>query len=142
MTVNQLLEGVLGKSCAISGKFGDATPFTSSSTGNAADRICELLAAAGMEEHIGYDRTGWETLYNGFTGEQIKARVFMGPTYYQRLKHLVSDKMHARSQGHVTTLTRQPLNYFRAVKGDLKRVYHLVSIIVLIEAKYLVAGTP
>ncbi len=109
MTTNQLMECVLGKVCSINGEYGDATPWTSSSTGNAADNICEMLAAAGMKEQKGYNRTGWETLMNGFTGEQIKARVFMGPTYYQRLKHMVSDKMHARSQGHVTTLTRQPL---------------------------------
>jgi DNA-directed RNA polymerase II subunit RPB2 len=113
MTVNQLMECVLGKACAISGTYGDATPFSSSSTGNAADRICELLAKAGLEDTKkggkAYDRTGWETMYNGFTGEPIKARVFMGPTYYQRLKHMVADKMHSRAQGHVTTLTRQPL---------------------------------
>lgn len=113
MTVNQLMETVLGKACAISGTYGDATPFTSSSTGNAAERICDLLAKAGMEEAKSggkaYERTGWETMYNGFTGEPVKAKIFMGPTYYQRLKHMVSDKMHARAQGHVTTLTRQPL---------------------------------
>ena len=48
-------------------------------------------------------------MYNGMTGEPVKAAIFMGPTYYQRLKHMVSDKMHARAHGHVTTLTRQPL---------------------------------
>ena len=109
MTVNQLMECVLGKACAISGTFGDATPFTTSSTDGAAERICELLANAGMKQENAYERTGWETLTNGMTGEPIKAKVFMGPTYYQRLKHMVGDKMHARAQGHVTTLTRQPL---------------------------------
>ena len=113
MTINQLMETVLGKACAISGTYGDATPFTSSSTGNAAERICDLLAKVGMEEASkggkAYERTGWETMYNGFTGEPVKARIFMGPTYYQRLKHMVSDKIHSRAQGHVTTLTRQPL---------------------------------
>lgn len=109
MTVNQLMECVLGKACAINGSYGDATPFTSSSTNNAAERICKMLADAGMKSGNSCDRTGWETMYNGMTGEQVKAKVFMGPTYYQRLKHMVSDKMHARAQGHVTTLTRQPL---------------------------------
>jgi DNA-directed RNA polymerase II subunit RPB2 len=109
MTVNQLMECVLGKACAISGTYGDATPFTSSSTGNAAERICEMLAKAGMKENNAYERNGWETMYNGMTGEPIKARIFMGPTYYQRLKHMVGDKIHSRAQGHVTTLTRQPL---------------------------------
>jgi DNA-directed RNA polymerase II subunit RPB2 len=109
MTVNQLMECVLGKACTISGTFGDATPFTSSSTDGAAERICELLANAGMNQGDAYERTGWETLTNGMTGEPIKAKIFMGPTYYQRLKHMVGDKIHARAQGHVTTLTRQPL---------------------------------
>ena len=109
MTVNQLMECVLGKACAIDGTYGDATPFTSSSTGNAAERICEMLAKAGMKQTLAYERTGWETMYNGMTGEPIKAKVFMGPTYYQRLKHMVADKIHSRAHGHVTTLTRQPL---------------------------------
>lgn len=109
MTVNQLMECVLGKACAISGTFGDATPFTSSSTDGAADRICDRLAKAGMEQANPHERTGWETLTNGMTGETIKAKIFMGPTYYQRLKHMVGDKIHSRAQGHVTTLTRQPL---------------------------------
>jgi len=43
------------------------------------------------------------------TGEMIESRIFIGPTYYQRFKHMVDDKMHARAQGHVTMLTRQPL---------------------------------
>jgi DNA-directed RNA polymerase II subunit RPB2 len=109
MTVNQLMECVLGKACSIKGTYGDATPFSSSSTDNAAERICELLASVGMESDKSYNRTGWEQMYNGFTGELVKAKVFMGPTYYQRLKHMVSDKMHSRAHGHVTTLTRQPL---------------------------------
>lgn len=109
MTVNQLMECVLGKACAIGGTYGDATPFTSSSTNNAAERICDMLAKVGMEQGNAHERTGWEQMYNGMTGEPIKAKVFMGPTYYQRLKHMVGDKIHARAQGHVTTLTRQPL---------------------------------
>lgn len=109
MTTNILLETVLGKACCIGGFYGDATPFTSSSQNDAAGRICDMLQTAGIREMKGYDKTGWETLHNGFTGEEIKARIFMGPTYYQRLKHLVSDKLHSRSSGQVTTLTRQPL---------------------------------
>ena len=109
MTVGQLMECVMGKACAIGGTYGDATPFTSSSTDGAAEKICEMLAQAGMKENMAHDRTGWETMYNGFTGLPVKAKVFMGPTYYQRLKHMVSDKIHARAHGHVTTMTRQPL---------------------------------
>jgi DNA-directed RNA polymerase II subunit RPB2 len=109
MTINQLMECVLGKACVLNGTYGDATPFTSSSTDNITEKICDQLAKAGMKTGIGYNRYGWEYLQNGFTGEMIRAKIFMGPTYYQRLKHMVSDKIHARANGHVTTLTRQPL---------------------------------
>lgn len=101
MTINQLMESVLGKTCAINGTFGDATPFTSSSV-NIASKLCDHL---GMTKFNG---EGTEMLYNGFTGECM-GEVFMGPVYYQRLKHLVSEKIHARATGPVTTLTRQPL---------------------------------
>jgi hypothetical protein len=109
MTMNHLMETVLGKACCLNGTFGDATPFSSSSTNDAAERICNTLKEAGMKQQHSYDKTGWEQLYSGFTGEPMKAQVFIGPTYYQRLKHLVSEKLHARASGHVTTLTRQPL---------------------------------
>jgi DNA-directed RNA polymerase II subunit RPB2 len=101
MTINQLMESVLGKSCALNGEFGDATPFTENSVG-IAEHICDRL---GMND---YERTGTETLYNGMTGERM-GPVFIGLVYYQRLKHLVGDKIHARSQGPNATLTRQPL---------------------------------
>jgi DNA-directed RNA polymerase II subunit RPB2 len=101
MTINQLMESVLGKSCAIEGKYGDSTPFTESSI-DIAEKLCERLGMNGCEY------TGKENLYNGMTGEQM-GMFFIGPVYYQRLKHLVSDKLHARASGPVTTLTRQPL---------------------------------
>jgi DNA-directed RNA polymerase beta subunit len=108
MTINQLMESVLGKSCAVEGVFGDSTPFTSSSIPNEesgksiAEQLCDRL---GMN---GFQRCGNEILYNGMTGEPM-GMFFIGPVYYQRLKHLVSDKLHARASGPVTTLTRQPL---------------------------------
>jgi len=101
MTINQLIESVMGKSCTINGKYGDATPFTRESK-NIAEEACKTL---GM---LGYESTGKEVLMNGMTGENM-GMFFIGPVYYQRLKHLVSDKMHARATGPVTTLTRQPL---------------------------------
>jgi DNA-directed RNA polymerase II subunit RPB2 len=82
--------------------FGNATPFTSSST-NIVDSICDNLGKRGFERH------GYEKMYNPYTGERMDAMIFIGPTYYQRLKHMVSDKMHSRAKGHVTMLTRQPL---------------------------------
>lgn len=108
MTVNQLMECVLGKSCVINGTFGDSTPFSENSK-NIAEKLGNLLSEAGMNHYNSYNRNGWENMYNGFSGEPIKAQVFIGPTYYQRLKHMVSDKLHARAEGQVTTLTRQPL---------------------------------
>ena len=69
MTINVLLETLLGKSCLLEGTFGDATPFTSNST-NIAEKLCDRL------ESNGYERHGWEELINGFTGEPIKAKIF------------------------------------------------------------------
>ena len=117
MTINQLMESVLGKSCAIEGDFGDSTPFTSSSTpdengSSIAEQICKRL------QMNGYQGNGNETLFNGMTGEPM-GDYFIGPVYYQRLKHLVSDKMHARDTGPVTTLTRQPLEG-RSREGGLR----------------------
>jgi len=98
MTINQLLECALGKTCLMNGEIGDCTAF---STPNIAEKISKELV------RLGYDDCT-EQLYNGFTGEPLDAKIMMGPTYYQRLKHLVSDKMHARACGMVTTLMRQP----------------------------------
>ena len=102
MTINQLMESVLGKTCTLKGAFGDATPFSAESSVDIATKLCSDL---GMEK---MNSTGVEHLYNGFTGKPM-GDYFIGPIYYQRLKHLVSEKMHARSTGPVTTLTRQPL---------------------------------
>ena len=101
MTINQLMETVTSKNCAIKAKYGDATPFLKSSK-DIASEMCQELEMTGM------GRTGTEVLYNGFTGEPM-GEFFIGPVYYQRLKHLVSEKIHARSTGPITTLTRQPL---------------------------------
>ena len=69
MTVNVLLETILGKSCLLEGTFGDSTPFTSNSV-NIAEKLCDRL------QENGYEKYGWEELINGFTGEPIKAKVF------------------------------------------------------------------
>jgi DNA-directed RNA polymerase II subunit RPB2 len=98
MTINQLLECALGKTCLAKGTFGDCTAFSSP---DIARKVAVEL------QRLGYDDCT-EQLYNGFTGEPLDAKIMIGPTYYQRLKHLVSDKMHARACGMVTTLMRQP----------------------------------
>ena len=109
MTIGQLMECLVGKLCAIEGKQGDATPFRDVSINH---------IGASLQEH-GYDSLGCETLYNGMTGQALPAKVFMGPTYYQRLKHMVLDKQHSRSRGPVQILTRQPVEG-RAREGGLR----------------------
>ena len=98
ITVGQLLECVLGKASLIKGCESDATAFNKSD----ANTICDLL------QEFGFNRSGTEVLYNGRTGEQIQTQIFIGPTFYQRLKHMVKDKVHARSTGPYNLLTRQP----------------------------------
>ena len=84
MTIAQLIECIFGKVGCISGTELDATPFRKVTVEN----ISEVM------EKLGYNGAGTEILYNGKTGEQIKAAIFMGPTFYYRLKHLVEDKQH------------------------------------------------
>ena len=79
----------------------------------------ELLASADELEKRGYDRHGRVKLHNGFTGEAYDALVFMGPTYYQRLRHMAADKDHARSRGPLHMLSRQPTEG-RARDGGLR----------------------
>jgi DNA-directed RNA polymerase II subunit RPB2 len=101
MTINMLLEAVLGKACLINGEYGDATPFSSSSV-DVVEKLCDNL------EKCGFERTGYETMYNGMTGERMQSQIFIGPTFYHKLKHMVSDKMYARGFGSVQMLTCQP----------------------------------
>ena len=102
MTINQVIECVAAKVAVASGKFKYATPFSHHST-NVVDMLCEELHNLGMQRH------GYETMYNGITGVMMEAQIFIGPTYYQRLKHLVGAKIHARNHGSIQALTRQPL---------------------------------
>ena len=84
-----------------------------------AEILCKRL------EKTGFNRYGWETLCSGITGELIQSKIFMGPTYYQRLKHMVSDKIHVRSsEGPLTTLTHQPLSG-RSMAGGLRLILSL-----------------
>ena len=98
MTIGQLKETVLGKVLVELGLFGDGTAFGDFDV----KEICDLLLKAGYEAH------GNELLYSGLTGEQVECSVFMGPVFYQRLKHMVNDKAHSRSIGPMVNLTRQP----------------------------------
>ena len=101
MTISQMLCCVLNKECTINGIEGDCTPFTDNST-NIVHKLCDELEKTGFERH------GYEDMYNGMTGEKIKSKIFIGPTYYQKLKHMVADKVYARSTGNIQLLTQQP----------------------------------
>jgi len=98
MTIAQLKETVLGKTLLQLGLFGDGTSFGKFDVKD----ICKEL------QKVGYESRGNELMYNGLTGEQIETSIFMGPVFYQRLKHMVSDKQHSRSFGPMVNLTRQP----------------------------------
>ena len=98
MTMNQLLECVLGKSASLGGFLGDATAFQNN----------DINDYANLMEKYGYEEWSNEVLYSGITGEQLKTSIFIGPTYYQRLKIMVADKMHSRGTGPLQSLTRQP----------------------------------
>jgi len=110
MTVGQLIECIMGKSSCLLGSLGDATPFNG----------CDVENIANILETYGMERYGNEILYNGRTGEMIHTEIFMGPTFYQRLKHMVADKMHGRgNNGPVVMITRQPAEG-RARNGGLR----------------------
>jgi DNA-directed RNA polymerase II subunit RPB2 len=98
MTIGQLLESVMGKGASIMGGVSDCTPFCELDK----EKIYDLL------ELNGFNRHGNETLYNGITGKQMDCQIFMGPVFYQRLKHMVDDKVHSRANGPIVQLTRQP----------------------------------
>jgi len=99
MTIAQLMECVLGKVACYEGKTQDCTPYNQCTV----EEICNKLESYGMQKYSN------EILYDGYTGKQIKTEIFIGPTYYQRLKHMVVDKIHSRgSNGPIVLLTRQP----------------------------------
>ena len=98
MTINQLLECVLGKSSCLGGFLGDATAFQNN----------DIHDYAKLMGKYGYEEWGNEVMYSGITGEQMKSSIFIGPTYYQRLKIMVADKIHSRGTGPLQNLTKQP----------------------------------
>lgn len=98
MTIAQLMETMYGKVCAERGTLGDGTPYSHLKTKTIREHLLDL----GMHPY------GNELMYNGQTGEMIEAEIFMGPTFYQRLKHMVIDKAHSRNKGPIVSLTRQP----------------------------------
>jgi DNA-directed RNA polymerase beta subunit len=109
MTISHLVELLAGKVGALSGRYVDATCFNAEKE---EDLRKELLS-------LGFRENGVETLYNGMTGEQLQSKIFIGNMYYLKLKHMVSNKLHARARGPIQLLTRQPTEG-RAKEGGLR----------------------
>jgi DNA-directed RNA polymerase II subunit RPB2 len=101
MTINMLLEMLTCKAGCFSGKIQDATTFD-----HDGYEVAKVMGNKLVE--AGYERMGTEIMYNGQTGMPFKAKIFIAPVYYQRLKHLVASKIHARGFGNVQLLSRQP----------------------------------
>ena len=99
MTIGHLIECIMAKGSALSGTYADGTTFEPDNDENNAYNV--------LERH-GYNRQGDEIMYNGITGEQMACEIFIGPTYYFRLKHMVADKINSRAPAKVVGLTQQP----------------------------------
>ena len=111
MTIGQIVESLFGKVCASYGAFGNCTAFQVK--GPNYTTYAPFLVDAGFHS------SGNEILYNGMTGQQLSADIYIGPTYYMRLKHMVKDKINYRARGPNTMLTRQPVQG-RANDGGLR----------------------
>ena len=98
MTIGHLVECIFAKLCCIDGLLGDASVFIP---------IEKETIYNGLKKN-NFNKYGNEILYNGFTGQQITTEIFLGPTFYFRLKHMVAEKINSRGVGKVVGLTRQP----------------------------------
>uniref|UniRef100_A0A667Z9F7 DNA-directed RNA polymerase subunit beta n=1 Tax=Myripristis murdjan TaxID=586833 RepID=A0A667Z9F7_9TELE len=113
MTIGMLIESMAGKSGALHGLSHDATPFTFSEESSALEYFGDLLRAAG------YNHYGTERLYSGLSGVELEADIFIGVVYYQRLRHMVSDKFQVRTTGARDKVTNQPVGG-RNIQGGIR----------------------
>ncbi|XP_062979996.1 DNA-directed RNA polymerase I subunit RPA2 [Elgaria multicarinata webbii] len=113
MTIGMLIESMAGKSAATHGLCHDATPFTFSEENAAVEYFGKLLKAAG------YNHYGTERMYSGVSGVELEADIFIGVVYYQRLRHMVSDKFQVRTTGARDKVTNQPIGG-RNVQGGIR----------------------
>ena len=111
MTIGQLIESLFGKACCEYGAFGDCTAFTSKGS--------NIKTYGDMLTRVGFHSSGNQILYNGMTGQQLSSSIYIGPTYYMRLKHMVKDKINHRARGPNAFLTRQSV-HGRANDGGLR----------------------
>ena len=110
MTIAQLMETLLSKVGCMTGALGDGSPFGETTV----DDLSTIL-----RDNYGMEPYGNEIMYNGYTGRQMETSIFIGPCYYQRLRHCSADKMHSRASGPLVMLTRQPAEG-RAREGGLR----------------------
>ncbi|XP_061348882.1 DNA-directed RNA polymerase I subunit 2 isoform X2 [Gastrolobium bilobum] len=110
MTIAMLLESVAAKGGSLYGEFVDATPFRSSMKKDSEEKSDSLVDDLGfMLREKGFNYHGLEVLYSGVYGTELTCEIFIGPVYYQRLRHMVSDKFQVRSTGTIDQVTRQPI---------------------------------
>ena len=109
MTIGHLLETLYSKYGVIKGFKCDSSPF----------KKINLIDIIEVMRENGYEDYGKETMYSGFTGQKLNYKIFIGPTYYQRLKHMIDDKIQVRDTGKIDLITKQPVGG-RANQGGLK----------------------